>query len=226
MNCAKIAEKIAKEVCVVAHLISAFNFKKSIALTKKELDNPGKNFDVRKQDSKGLPVSVYIQYPKDGSNFWYLFWITDRMQYAEIEIFHSEQQAKKFMDNLLEKYQRMKERKEQRKKEKAEEKANFKHSFKVGDIIVCSWGYEQTNVDFYLVKEVGEKSVKIVEVGTKVVKHTDNGDDLVVPYPQKETGKLMTKIVKPGDRVKIYSFADGHKWNGKPVYETNPYNYR
>ena len=218
--------KIAKEKRIIARLVSAFNFKKSIALTKKELDNPGKNFDVRKQDSKGLPVYIYIQYPKDGSNFWYLFWITDRMQYAEIEILHSEQQAKKFAENLLEKYQRMKDRKKKKKKEREKEKVDFKHSFKVGDIIVCSWGYEQDNVDFYLVKEVGEKSIKIVEIGSKVVKHTYNGDNLVIPYPQKETGKLMTKIVKPGDRVKIYSFADGHKWDGRPIEETNAYNYR
>lgn len=226
MNYAKIAKKITKEICVIANVVKAFDFKKSMSITKKDLDNPGKDFDVRKQDNKGLPVYVYIQYPRNGSNFWYVFWITDRMQYAEIEFFRSEQQAKNFVENILEKYRRMQERKEQRKKEKLEQKINFKHSFQVGDIIVCSWGYEQTNVDFYLVKEVGEKSVKIVEIGSKVVKHTENGDDLVIPYPQKETGKLMTKIVKPGNKVKIYSFADGYKWDGKPVYETSPYNYR
>lgn len=227
INLVKIAKKLTKECYVATKLLKSFNLKNYIKMKKQDLDNPGKDFDVRKQDSKGQPVHIYLQYPKkENPNFWYVFYITDKMQYAEIELFKSEQSAKKYIDDIIKKYERMAERKEQRKKERMEKKINFKHSYQVGDIIVCQWGYDQTNTDFYLVKEIGEKSIKIVEIASKFLKYVDGGNQLVMPNPQKETGKVMTKIVQPGNRVKIYSFADGYKWDGKPVEETSPYNYR
>lgn len=221
----RIAMNLTKEIC--RHEIKAFNFKKIFKITRKELENPGKDLTIKKQDSQGLPVSIYLQYPKkENPNYWYVYYITDKMQYAEMESFNSESSAKRYIDSVIDKYRRMNERKEQRKKEREENRIDFKHSYKVGDVIVCIWGYDQTNVDFYVVKEVGEKSIKIVEVGSKFVKYTDNGNNLVVPDIKKETGKIMTKIVKPGDRIKIYSFADGYKWNGRPVEETSAYNAR
>ena len=35
----------------------------------------------------------------------------------------------------------------------------------VGDIFVCSWGYDQTNIDYYKVLEVKNKSVVISAIG-------------------------------------------------------------
>lgn len=56
----------------------------------------------------------------------------------------------------------------EREAQKAQEKANFAamkknlvNPFKVGDIFYDSWGYDQTNIDFYQIVEVGKKSVKI-----------------------------------------------------------------
>lgn len=54
--------------------------------------------------------------------------------------------------------------KEARKKAIAEAKANMKNPFKVGQIFYDSWGYEQTNIDFYQVIEVKPKSVVIREI--------------------------------------------------------------
>lgn len=50
---------------------------------------------------------------------------------------------------------------------KAERKAsrkNFKHGFQVGDILYSSWGYEQTNVEFYQIIATTEKTVTFREV--------------------------------------------------------------
>ena len=48
-------------------------------------------------------------------------------------------------------------------------KAN-KFGVQVGDIFSCSWGYEQTNVDFFqVVKLCGEKSVRVRQVQPKLV---------------------------------------------------------
>ena len=43
----------------------------------------------------------------------------------------------------------------------------YVNTAKVGDIYVSSWGYDQTNVDFFKVSEViGKRKIKIVGLGT------------------------------------------------------------
>lgn len=51
---------------------------------------------------------------------------------------------------------------------KAEKKAALAkaHGLKVGDVLRASWGYDQTNIDYYQVVElVGKRSVKVREIG-------------------------------------------------------------
>lgn len=53
---------------------------------------------------------------------------------------------------------------------KATEKAN-KMGVKVGDVFHMSWGYEQTNADFFQVVALcGENSVRVVEVYPEIIK--------------------------------------------------------
>jgi len=58
---------------------------------------------------------------------------------------------------------------------KAEVKAN-KYGVKVGDVFHASWGYDQTNNDFFqVVALVGESSVRVVEVVPALVKTENQG---------------------------------------------------
>lgn len=75
--------------------------------------------------------------------------------------FRNDEQRQSHIDRWVESLRTSKAHKEARR---AEQKA-FKHSYKVGDIFYNSWGYEQTNVDFYQVVAVTEKSVKVREIG-------------------------------------------------------------
>ena len=59
--------------------------------------------------------------------------------------------------------------KEQRKQAKLEAKKKFQNPYKVGDILHHSWGYDQTNCDFYQVVEVKPASVILRKIGTKTV---------------------------------------------------------
>ena len=62
--------------------------------------------------------------------------------------------------------------KEERKKERLKP-----HTLKVGDILCSSWGYDQTNVDFYIVTEVvGKNSVKIAKVSNITEEETYHSD--------------------------------------------------
>ena len=58
----------------------------------------------------------------------------------------------------------------------------IEHSVKLGDWFYCSWGYDQTNVDFYKVVGVTPKSVKIQKWTTTTLDTEGHGhNDLVVP---------------------------------------------
>jgi hypothetical protein len=90
---------------------------------------------------------------------------------------------------------------------------------KVGDILYSSWGYDQTNIDFYQVVEVGDKTVKIRKVQQKVVSE-GRGSESVVASPDHFVGPAMVKRVSQGDCVRIESYASACKWDGHPKHQT------
>jgi hypothetical protein len=125
---------------------------------------------------------------------------------------------------------------QQRKEAEANERKalndKFKASdyYKVGDIVVNSWGYEQTNVEFYKVIEVLPKSINVIEIGSEFIK--SNGlspmAGRVIPVPDKIVGDkpfiLRLKMSKSYDGEihcyicnpkRYYNFS---KWDGKPEY--------
>jgi hypothetical protein len=61
----------------------------------------------------------------------------------------------------------------ERKAKKKEAQKNMQHSYKVGDIIYNSWGYDQTNIDFYQIVEVKAKSIMINRIGKCYVEGTE-----------------------------------------------------
>ena len=92
---------------------------------------------------------------------------------------------------------------------------------KVGDILASSWGYEQTNVDFYKVTKVTAKSVKIEQVGTT---ETDTGflTGTAVPALDNTVGEPSTRrFYSIGDGrygCRLTSFSSAYLWDGKPKY--------
>lgn len=60
---------------------------------------------------------------------------------------------------------------------------------KVGDIFKATWGYDQTNVDFYVVTRLTPKMVELQECGYKTVGDpTSWASDNVAPDPEKRIG--------------------------------------
>ena len=98
----------------------------------------------------------------------------------------------------------------------------FQHSLEVGSILYSSWGYDQTNIDFYEVVEVvGKKSVKIRAIASEI-DHAEQGADYVVAIPGAflEKAKVMLKRVGEGNVIRIASYASAYPWDGSPKYET------
>jgi hypothetical protein len=110
-------------------------------------------------------------------------------------------------------------RHQQRKQERTDERKNFQHGLMKGSILSSSWGYDQTNVDFYEVTEVVGKSVLLRKIGSKEAP----GHSHVVPVPGHFVGPPIRKLPQ-GSAGHVYVKISGHNsaylWDGKPQYVT------
>lgn len=114
------------------------------------------------------------------------------------------------------------------KKQQQEERKNFKHTLKVGDILYTSWGYGQTNIDYYQVTElVGKKMVKLKQIKKGIVSSEMTADNVIAIkdkfYEDGEyRGGTLTKKVQVGNGIRISSFEYATLWDGQAKSETNP----
>lgn len=122
-----------------------------------------------------------------------------------------------------------------------------KNGAKVGDILESSWGYDQTNVDYFEVVAVTKASVRILPM-TSVVTASQKTSESVVPgevITSKEVNewirnddgthrmaKVGTVPVEPvlkrtnegyrpgGYSVRMNSFSNAYLWDGEANYQT------
>ena len=80
-------------------------------------------------------------------------------------------------------------------------------NLKLGDVLRASWGYDQTNIDFYEVTAlVGKQSVEIREIGQAII-NDSSMTGTCRPRPGNYVGSPMTRRVTHGDSVKIRSWG-------------------
>ncbi len=116
-----------------------------------------------------------------------------------------------------------------------------KHDFKEGDILYMSWGYEQTNLDFFQIVElVGASSIRLKEVSMKVksekgisgmsrdvIFDTNTAEILESSWiikDQKGRGDLKKVQFPDWNNGEAYiNMLHGHslhKYNGEKLYES------
>lgn len=96
-----------------------------------------------------------------------------------------------------------------------------KKKIEVGDIIVSSWGYDQTNIDFYKVVKQTASSVWIQKLGKGYVEQTGWAHYKVVPVDVFATETQLVRRYKEGDFVKISDYEFAYLWDGEPETETH-----
>jgi len=73
----------------------------------------------------------------------------------------------------------------------------------VGDVFVSTWGYEQTNVDFYKVTRKTKAMIELSPIPCRVVDETGWASDRVVPdvnaAPGKSIGLRRPQVYGPAD---------------------------
>lgn len=101
-------------------------------------------------------------------------------------------------------------------------KANAGHNWEPGLILVSSWGYEQTNVDFYEVVEViGKTMVKVEKIGSQVANDSSEGMSsmscYVAPEPKARTGEFSRHKVS-SNGIRFASYRSAYPWDGRKRY--------
>lgn len=107
-----------------------------------------------------------------------------------------------------------------KKKQILDEAKKSEHPFKVGSILYASWGYEQTNINFYEVIEVNKQKVVLREIKGERMKYCFRGSyGGLKPLAGEFTGEAFSKIVKARVWDEKVSFHIGMEVRG------NLYNY-
>lgn len=132
--------------------------------------------------------------------------------------FRTAERRDQWRDELIQAYQARAERMAKRKAERQ----NFEHNVKVGDIFYTSWGYEQTNIDFYQVIEVKGKFATIRQIAGEVTDYHSSmsGEKVATPGAFLERSEPIRKMILRGYNgepyMKISSFEYASPWDGKP----------
>ena len=95
---------------------------------------------------------------------------------------------------------------------------------KENDILYSSWGYDQTNVDFYKVVKLSGSFATIVNIPRRIVRSV-RGSDFVMPVTDPVEAKHLAMRRKihgsgSGEYLKIKSYAYAWLWDGKEIAKT------
>lgn len=101
-----------------------------------------------------------------------------------------------------------------------QERVESRHTLAIGDILYASWGYDQTNIDFYQVVKVTAKSVYVREIAQETVGNNGHGTDNVAAIADKFCGEPMLRRASADNYIKIKSYISACPWDGKPKYQT------
>lgn len=116
---------------------------------------------------------------------------------------------------------KLEEEKKNRKIEKQLERKNFINTIKAGDILSDSWGYEQTNVEFYKVISVKGSVIEIRELKQKTVPGSTYSHamaDMRIPSEEFVSDAPVIKKIVRSEYIKINESISLSKWNGRPMY--------
>jgi len=148
---------------------------------------------------KGYPTMAVL--PKNKSK------LTNHFLYRNAEQF----------TNALTEYKATVDRAEQYKIERVAIGKQKAEELKAGDILIASWGWEQTNINFYLILSKINQTVEIIEIGKdKIYERDDYGT--CTPNPDRKIGEVMRKRINMYGGVKINDCWNAYKHDGSAVY--------
>lgn len=135
--------------------------------------------------------------------------------------FESLESAIAYKDELIKRQNAWDQAKIDRKARKQERLTTFMSALKIGDIFDSSWGYDQTNIDFYMLVGLKGKKATFVQIGSKQAKESNHwGVSYVVANPDSIVGEPFTKIIND-ETINLTSYSHMRKWDGHIMTETS-----
>lgn len=132
--------------------------------------------------------------------------------------FRNAEQMDSFLSRQLDGLKKIAENKKEREEIKKAARENMNHGYQVGDVIYDSWGYDQTNIDFYQIIEVKPKSLVIQAIHEERVAGYGDLSGNVKPVKGFFHGEPMVKpiciMVDSCGKV-IYFIRSKHGWINK-----------
>lgn len=117
------------------------------------------------------------------------------------------------------------DKREEYKAQKSAEKKAFKPEINIGDIYVSSWGYDQTNVNFYqVVGKKGKCTAIIKEIASVMVEgsaHSGMSCNVVAvkdSFLNEEDEGMEKRVGKYG--ISMASYSSASKWDGSEMYKS------
>lgn len=145
-------------------------------------------------------------------------------KYLAARTYQTLEAAEKAFTNTLAAAKALLQKREDAKAAKRAALAQIKAAdfYKEGDIIVNTWGWEQTNVSFYRVQKVTNRTIQIEELEPNLREVCSAMSDSVVPSDTlREKGESYSLRVGTDGRLSGgESFFYFHKWNGKPQFRS------
>lgn len=203
--------------------------------------------ELRKHTIHGMPVDVacYGKYSvqiyerierpnfKSHTHCAICYKETPRAKYGKIKVlwhyvFRDYEAAIKKANEYIGNIKRNIEANEQRKKDTARKNKELDANeyYNIGDIIVNSWGYEQTNIEFYKVTRITKRTIYVREIPKKEAENEWRGAmcSHVIPEPEfflKDSQEFPLRVNAMGDNTSLSngkSYMYFHKWDGRPKY--------
>lgn len=139
--------------------------------------------------------------------------------------FKNLEEGEKYLAGMIKRFEDQQAKKMLWKLERQGVGVDIAQAVKVGDIFHYSWGYDQTNCDFFQVINLKNKTVTIREIASK---HSDreSGNSMaafVLPVKDNFTGEPMKKRLqfwssKP--YIRMASYGTASLWGGKECYSS------
>ncbi len=171
--------------------------KKSPAYLTVEKFRDTLNPEFERVDVADLSHVYYIQMKSTGP--WLKVFIGRQKRPSVYTKFHNEKRMVEFIKDYSTKMDARTERRQP-----------VERALEVGDILRASWGYDQTNIDYYKVlKLVGKTQVDVIEIGM-MSEATGSMQGMCIPDDTQTKGDVMRRKAD-GDRVKICDVFSAYK---------------
>lgn len=156
------------------------------------------------ENRQGLPAARYQRLLTAGKN---------KGQYKQIEAFafRTIQERINYIAKVMQNVTNRKNEAEQKKSALVAARQENNHPFTIGQVLYDSWGYDQTNIDFYMITEIKGKQVILQAIGSQKVEGSGYHDSCnVKPCKEAVKGQPFKKLIQ----VSIYSAKATYYING------------